>query len=178
MPGGACRGGSGGAGCGSASPLPAAEGGEHRAEGRQVFVVRGPLLVVHHEQPLGAGAERVGHAADRLAHLLLPHIVAPTVALGFVGKHSGGATTGARLGRGSGTRAALAHEQPAVRTAHGLGWPARLHLPLDQQVAVWAISVPGLGLLRGGRRSHGWGKAEVPPPCLVVAGTGPPQTSI
>src|SRR5215210_7192503 len=62
----------GACGC-AAGALPAAVRGEDGAERREVRVVGGALLVIDHQKPLWARADRIGHVTNRLADVLLGH---------------------------------------------------------------------------------------------------------
>jgi hypothetical protein len=64
----ATGGGASGRGCGRApGTLPASVGREDLVEAGQIVVIRRLLLVVHHEQALGAGPDRFRDCPDRAA---------------------------------------------------------------------------------------------------------------
>src|SRR4051812_41050672 len=111
------------AGGGTAGALPAAVGGEHVRERRHAVVVGGVLLVVHHQEPLRPGADRLGNCADRRADVALGGIRLRTGALGLVREDPGGAAASPRLGGRRGPGTADADEQPAVRALQRLLGP-------------------------------------------------------
>src|SRR4051794_38848133 len=123
----------------AARALPAAERGEDLAETGQVLVLRGPLLVVHHQQPLRASARVLGDLADRLADAVRRDLD-PVVArlAGLLREHAGCGPAGARLGVRGLTGASGPDHQLAVGAAGGLRRPCARHVALHEQEAVRA----------------------------------------
>src|SRR5215211_5314442 len=139
LPGG--RAGLAGLGRRAAGALPAAVGGEHVAQARQLFVVCRALLIVDHEQALGPLAAVLGDLADRLSHLALGGLAITAGPLGLVGENTCRAAACARLRRRRRPPPADSDEQPAVRTAQRFLRPVLPNPPLDQQVAMRAVTV-------------------------------------
>jgi hypothetical protein len=137
------RGALAGLGRGAAGALPAAVGGEDVAQAGQLVVVRGALLVVDHEEALGPLTAGLGDPTDRRPHLCLGGLAIATRPLGLMGEDAGGAPASSRLGRRRRPPPPYSDKQAAVRAAQRLLGPVIADIPLDQQVAMRAVTVVG-----------------------------------
>src|SRR3954447_9151225 len=144
--------------------LPAAEGSEDLAEVRKLRVLGGALLVVDHQQALGAGAHVVGDRSNSGAHAIGRDIAVVLVAASLLREYSRRGAAGARSGFAGLLPAFRADQQLAVRAAHGLLRPWEVHSLLHYEEAMGAIR-PLLSAsvnLIGGRPLAGDSSAHVP----------------
>src|SRR4051794_23079123 len=123
----------------ASSPLPAAEGGEDFTEVGKIRVLRGALLVVDHQQALGARAHVVGDRSDRGAHALGRGLAVVLVPASLLREYARCGAAGARRGLAGLLAALHADQQLAVRAADRLLRPWELHALLDYEEAMWAI---------------------------------------